>query len=274
LSIRVLIITVFIGILCLEPPKRALSQALAMGYLVALSLVSLSGTFRDYRRLNHDLEDYFSVMMQIPSGERVSFRVDKYGESVGHVSPYAYFCGYYYIEKGAGQTPQLEGCCAGLLRSLRYRHSEAPPPDLENDIGHWGVDVGGHNVVVYRGQKAAVDAVEEKYGFQPEVDAGGVGIYVRRKLVTPYDYMPGTYDVSGLENNYNYLFLWQDPSRTNREVVQQFELVALRGNAQLWRRRNLLDERSATELCFPCGDQPQASPPSAGTAPPQKAAPS
>jgi hypothetical protein len=274
LSIRVLIFIAFIGILCLEPPKRALSRGLAMGYLAALSLVSFAGTFRDYRRFNREFEDYFSVMMQIPSGERVSFRVDKRRSSGGHVDPYAYFCGYYYIEKGAGQTPQLEGCCAGLLRSLRYRRSYASPPNLENLIGHWGVDVGGHNIVVYRSQKTAVDAVEEKYGFKPEVEAGGVGIYVRRKMVPPYDYMPGPYDVSGLENNYNYLFLWQDPSRTNRDVAQQFELVALRGHAQLWRRRHAMDARSAIELCFPCGDQPEVSQPSAGTASPHTAAPS
>jgi hypothetical protein len=266
LSIRALIFMALIGILCLEPPKRALARGLAMGYLVALSLVSLGGTFRDYRHMNRELEDYSSVMMQIPSGERVSFRVDKHSEYVGHITPYAYFCGYYYIDKSEGQPPQLEGCCAGVLRSLRYRRPNASPPDLEGEIGRWAVDVGGHDIVVYRAQRAEVAALEEKYGFKLEVAAGGVGIYVRQKIVPPYDYEPGPYSVSGLKNNYNYLFLWQEPSRTDRRVVEQFELVALRGNAQLWRRRRRLDESSTIELCFPCGDQPESSRPSAGMA--------
>jgi hypothetical protein len=261
LSIRVLIFMAFIGILCLEPPKRALSRGVAMGYLVALSLVSLAGTFRDYRRINRELQDYSSVMMQIPSGERVSFRVDRHRPWPVHSSPYYYFCGYYYIEKGEGQTPQLEGCCAGVLRSLRYRHPEVSSPDLEGEISLWAVDVGGHAIIVYRDQRAAVDALEAQYGFKPEVEAGGVGIYVRQRSVPPYDPEPGPYDVSGLKNNYNYLFLWQDPSRTDRRVAEQFELVTLRGNAQLWRRRRLLDERSAIELCIPCGDQPGSSRP-------------
>ncbi len=259
-SIRVLIFVCLVGLFCIEVPTQPLARACTLGVLVLLSLYALQGTLRDYREIGRGLDDYYAALENIPSGERVSFRVDPGAMYIGNITPYAFFGGYYYIERGEGKTPPgLEGCCAGLMRSVRYRIPEPQQsPPLEASMARRAVDVGGYAIVLPRGQQVKVADLAQKYGFRPLLEIPKLDVYRKVRMVEGPNWFPGPYYIHGLKTNYNYLLIWSDrPSDPG--VTKQFHLVFSQGKAQLWKRFHELGDDSPLELCIPCGD-PQPAP--------------
>jgi hypothetical protein len=253
---RTLIFILLIAPVCLSPPRSPPLRLVVAIFLVLLSVYSLRGTWRDYRSVSSNLDDYYAVLKQIPPGERASFRVDKDSMYMGNITPYALFGIYYYMESGAIRAADMGREMWAVLRSVEYRRIEAPPPQLEDTFSGGVVDPGGYAIVLLRNQQAAVAYLAQKYGYRTVLETHDIGVYRKVRNVPSLGWFPGRYYVLGLKDNYNYLFLWQNAFHTDPAIAQQFELVSSRENAQLWRRRHLLDESSTVELCIPCGDLP------------------
>jgi hypothetical protein len=168
---------------------------------------------------------------------------------VGNIRPFDYFGSYYYLEKGAVRTTDMGPDLSAPLRAIEYRqHSSTPSSELENVFFHRAQDrFAWYTIVLLRNQKERAHALAEKYGFENMFENNSIAVYRRTQNSLPSTlWFQGDYFVMGMKEGYNYLLLWQNPSMARPpSTTQNFELIGSRGNASLWRRRNLVAENSA-----------------------------
>lgn len=247
-SLRTLIIILLIAPLCVSPPSSTNLRALFLGCLILLSLYSLRGSWKDWRSVGSNLDDYYAMLKQIPAGERASFVVHKDSMYVGNIRPFDYFGSYYYLEKGAVRTTDMGSDLSAPLRAIEYRHSSALRSELESVFFHRAQDrFAWYTIVLLRNQKERVHVLAEKYGFENMFENNSMAVYRRTQDSLPSTlWFQGDYFVMGMKEGYNYLLLWQNPSVARPpSTTENLELIGSRGNASLWRRRNLVAENSA-----------------------------
>ena len=251
---RALIFLLLLAPLCVKLPSARLLRLSVVGALILLCMYSLLGTWKDYAVVGSNLHDIYAELNQIPASESASFRIAAADMYVGNVTPYALFGALYYLDKGAPRAGELGNEMSGVLRSVDPRHFDPPPPYLDAVFAH-DLAPGGYIIVLERHQRSTIHALAENYGYRCLIETNDIGVFRRTRAVAGPNWFPGPYYSLGPNANYNYLLIFQRSS-DEPDISKQFELVSSRGNAHLWRRRHLLDDRSVAESCIPCGDRP------------------
>jgi hypothetical protein len=235
---RVVILLPLMGLLLLSTPTTALFQAIFLLLIVSLSTLHLGSTLLDYYSANQGLHDYYAAMQQIPARKRVYFRTAPQLYYIGHITPFAMFDAYYYLENGGGAMPGGLVDFIGPLRPVQFKH---PIPRPVDDRTFYPsilarVQRGGYAAVI-RAEEAELANAASKYGLKPVFTAGSLALYRKERTSTlkPPPWPPR--DETEPLHTYDYLLLYQDASRIDPMILRKFEHIFSAGFAHVFKNR-------------------------------------
>lgn len=238
---RILIFIIFIGLLLLEAPKNKLLRNIVMFVILSLSLAHLHVIFVNYRLINQDLKEFHAATKKIPSGKRVLFRTERSISRHGLIDPFRHFGAYYYLEKRAGDVPDLN-YYIGPIRPLKYKNKqmqakfkvvEYRKPYIKPQISLFRPS---YFILFAKEKDKWLEELIEEYGYFRVVKIKDFKVYkIEKARKQKIPTLSRKYDKFGFRK-YDYLFLYNDGTSTNG-LTNNLDLEFSRRDIRIYKRK-------------------------------------